>query len=130
MNRWPMATRRLPLRWLPALAAIALIVTVTFPWVLEDHSHWRRVAWIPFFTGEVRLRDLVLNVLLYVPLGWFTPGATRRSRIWTTLAVALVVSGAMEMAQVWSHSRFPSMTDTAMNLIGAVTGSLWASRRR
>ena len=115
-------------RWF--LASIALVVAATFPWTRVDHDHWARVAWVPFLTGIISVGDLVVNVLLYLPLGWFVPGARPRPRLIGALASALVLSAAMETAQVWSHLRYPSATDTAMNLAGAAAGAYWSNRRR
>jgi glycopeptide antibiotics resistance protein len=103
---------------------VIAIAALTFPWDLQDHSHWFKATWIPFATGILRPRDLALNLALYVPLGFWLPVRSARRRIAVALAVALLLSTAMELAQVWSHLRIPSATDTAMNVLGSVVGAL------
>jgi len=111
---------------LPLVAA--LIALVTLPWDLQNHTHWQKVAWVPFATGIVRPIDLAANVLLYFPLGVAIPATSPRRRVALALFVALALSIFLELAQVWSHSRFPSATDVLMNVVGSVAGALVAAR--
>ena len=110
--------------------ATVTIVLGTFPRDLQDHPHWMKVAWVPFASGLLRPFDLVVNTILYVPFGFvLQAGRKGDARLWTA-GCALALSAALEMAQVWSHSRFPSATDSAMNVAGALVGATWALRRQ
>lgn len=100
---------------------IGLIALATVPGDLQNHAHWFKVAWLPF-TGIVRPVDLLLNLALYVPLGLLSPFG--RGRWFPVVALAFVISMSCEFAQVFSHSRFPSMTDVTMNALGALAGAL------
>jgi glycopeptide antibiotics resistance protein len=109
----------------------ALIVAAVVPWThFQDHAHWQRVEWVPFAAPLVRLGDVAGNLLLYLPFGLHFPLARRGrwARTAGCVASALVLSAATEATQVYSHGRFPSMTDVAMNAVGAVVGivaSFW-----
>lgn len=105
-----------------------LIVGATLPWDFQDHSHWRRVAWVPWFSGIVRPFDLLLNALLYAPLGYVLRDRLD-ARYRLVVAIAFVLSTSMEIAQVWSHARYPTVTDVAMNAAGAWVGARWAASR-
>lgn len=119
------AVHAVPSRYRLALWILVIIGGVV-PWVgFVGHSHWSRVGWLPFISGPVRLRDIVINVALYVPFGWFFPA--RSSRLGSILragAAAVLLSVATEATQVYSHGRFPSMTDVVTNVAGAVIGSM------
>lgn len=109
--------------------ASAAILIVTFPFVgFTTHSHWRRVAWIPFAMGIVRPVDLLLNMCLYAPWGFLFPASGGARRVGAAMACAFVLSSALEITQVWSHTRFPSATDVLMNVVGAGVGAWVASR--
>lgn len=114
------------------IAALALIVVATFPYDFMTHAHWRRVSWVPFTTGIVRPRDMLLNLLLYAPFGACFPGTRTRRVVAFCLLSAFVLSCLLELTQVWSHVRFPSATDVAMNVIGAAAGVClgWARAHR
>lgn len=102
------------------------------PWTTwQDHSHWPRVGWIPFASPPVRARDILINTLLYVPFGMFCRRASGRplTMSWGWIAgLALALSIATEATQIYSHGRFPSATDVATNVVGALIGG-WIARR-
>lgn len=110
----------------------ALIVALVVPWTrFQDHSHWQRVGWIPFVSPPVRARDIVVNVLLYVPWGYF--GVRVRDGRWravlTVVVSAAVLSLMTEASQSYSHGRFPSATDFTCNIAGAIAGAMWSRFR-
>jgi glycopeptide antibiotics resistance protein len=109
--------------------AVVAIVAVTFPWDLRDHAHWQKVAWVPFASGIVRVRDLAGNLALYAPLGYLLSGLGGRRRTVLAVVTALSLSLALEASQVWSHVRFPSATDVLMNVIGAAVGATLSWQR-
>ena len=106
-----------------------IICGAVVPWSdLQNHTHWSKVQWIPFVTPPVKLVDIVLNVALYVPFGyWFTRWAGRR-RTGLAVASAGALSLATEWTQLYSHSRFPSLTDVTCNVLGAVVG-VWLAQQ-
>ena len=66
------------------------------------------------------IKDVVVNTLLYVPLGFFFKGERRGAA--TVVGFAAVLSLAAELSQLFSHSRFPATTDVVCNMIGASAG--------
>jgi glycopeptide antibiotics resistance protein len=110
-------------RW-PLVLWTAVILLAVVPWTsYQDHSHWARVQWIPFVTPPIKLRDLVANVLLYVPFGYWSMRLGARPRAWRGLVLAAVLSLGTEFTQVYSHGRFPSLTDVVCNVTGAWLGT-------
>ncbi|MDP3716371.1 MAG: VanZ family protein [Acidobacteriota bacterium] len=112
---------------------ILVILWMVVPWrSFQDHLHWGSVQWIPFVSPPVRLLEIASNVILYVPFGalfaWTQP--TRRGVLWRTLAWALLLSGLTEASQLFSHGRFPSVTDLVANVLGALIGARAAMSRR
>lgn len=116
-------------------AVVALILYVSLypfrfhaeaPAVLETlrHMTWARAG----------RSDLLNNVLLYVPLGFWLVLVLepRLGRLWGVLlgtAGGVLLSLAMEVTQASISPRVPSLTDLSLNaagaLIGAVGGSVW-----
>jgi glycopeptide antibiotics resistance protein len=88
----------------------------------QTHPLWTRVRWIPFWTWNVK--DAVVNILLYVPLGFFFK--RERHAVSTVVGFAAVLSLAAELSQLFSHSRFPATTDVVCNIIGASAGAFIA----
>jgi glycopeptide antibiotics resistance protein len=117
-------------RW-PLTLWTVLIALAVVPWAnYQHHSHWQRIGWIPFGSPEVRLRDIILNVLLYAPWGYFCARSLRdgAGRIWLVIGFAAALSITTEASQLYSHGRFPSATDVASNMLGAYAGAILARR--
>jgi VanZ family protein len=79
------------------------------------------------------LRDVVLNVILYVPLGLaaamvFLRRHSRTVSAVAALLLAFAVSASMELLQVYEPVREPSSLDVLTNSIGGVLGVLIALR--
>ena len=89
------------------------------PWAEAGMTpHWERVQWIPF--QMVRPRDVVLNLLFFVPFGAL--GVLSAWRVASVLLAAAAVAGFTEAVQVFAPDRWPSATDLLLNLAGTLTG--------
>jgi VanZ family protein len=78
-------------------------------------------------TAHWALFDVVMNVVMFVPIGFVWALSHARERAGTGLGGALVLgfalSGAVELAQVFTPSRFPSLFDLVANTSGAGIGA-------
>ncbi len=101
-----------------------VVVAIVFPWRdLRDHTHWGKVAWLPFVSPPLKTVDIVGNILLYVPFGYLGSKNLRGGRRQlVVLGCAALLSLLTEASQLFSHYRFPSATDLTCNLLGCFTG--------
>ena len=121
---------RLPVWW-PLVLWVGVILLVVVPWrSYQDHSHWARVQWIPFTTPPIKARDIIGNILLYVPLGYWAMRRLGARHVWRAVAFGFALSVATEFTQVYSHGRFPSLTDVTNNVCGAWFGTRLGRRTR
>lgn len=81
-----------------------------------------------FLCGSRAVADALMNVALYLPLGF---ALAWRGHRWAVVAVVgLLLSTSIELAQQLLPGRYPSLPDVVFNTVGAVTGhALWLSRR-
>ena len=112
--------RRTPLFF---FATLGLIIAATFPWDLQNHPHWQKVAGCQLLTGIVRPVDLPGNAALYFPFGFFLPVRSGRARLLIAAVLAALLSGSLELSQVLEPRRFPSVMDVTMNVAGSVAGA-------
>jgi glycopeptide antibiotics resistance protein len=103
-----------------------LVLFVSLPWLgFTRVPQWGRVNWIPFGDPSDKLRDVVLNGLLFMPLGF---AVSRRRPLVTGIvlsaAMALSISVPAEATQLFSTRRFPSATDVATAALGAMAGAV------
>jgi glycopeptide antibiotics resistance protein len=115
-------------------AWVVLIFVASGPWWgVLDRPQWSRVTWVPFTSRDDKPRDMLVNTLMFVPLGWTFK--TKRRGVAGTLAVVattLTVSLGAESMQLFCRLRDPSATDVVMNTVGTLAGAAGASiwRRR
>ena len=99
--------------FLPVLGAILALTAVPDGYRSPSlHMMYWRLSW----------SDIAINVLLYVPLGVFSPLAVLR-----TTFVALAISTCAELVQFISPGRFPGVMDIASNGLGALLGA-WVAQ--
>jgi glycopeptide antibiotics resistance protein len=110
------------------LASLAAVLAATLlPWSnFVGHSHWAQVQWIPFYGHRLDWFDIAANVALFVPLGYCASGflctvLPGEKQLWVLVGAALL-SILAEFLQIYSHGRFPSVTDICCNVLGAAIG--------
>lgn len=75
------------------------------------------------------IRDIIVNIAIYVPVGLVGASVFRRSRfrfLWPVLLGA-ALSFSIELIQAWTPTRDPSLVDFASNFTGAAVGVIAAS---
>ncbi len=81
--------------------------------------------------GEFAQSDILINLVLYIPLGFFWMNYWRRrlrplSAMIASLVSCIGLSFALEFVQAWQATRFGSAFDIMINSIGSVHGILGA----
>ncbi|MDH3443769.1 MAG: VanZ family protein [Deltaproteobacteria bacterium] len=110
--------------WIFVILGITVLPLENF----VGHTHWDQVSWTPFFGHRLELYDIVGNMVMFIPFGYFLRRAATprtRKRAWVlTLLLAAGVSTGLEFYQVFCHNRIPSTTDICSNFFGAIIGGL------
>ena len=72
------------------------------------------------------VRDMVVNLILYIPVGM----VLSKLSFWRAVGVATFLSLFAEASQLFAMYRYPSPYDLALNVAGAITGLLVSRRLR
>jgi len=110
--------RRLGVAVLTYLVATTLLIT----WAPFDFAWPTRAGFTAIWTWQ----DLILNVVMFLPLGFFWQSAHLRSgeRAWWMVGVfGVALSAGIEGGQLFLASRFTSLLDIATNGVGAALGA-------
>jgi glycopeptide antibiotics resistance protein len=114
--------RKLWLVWLVAILGVTVLPLKNY----VGHAHWNMVTWIPYNEHPLALEDVIGNIALFVPFGFFLKRSLKTlslKRVWIlTLLMAATISTSVEFFQVYCHNRNPSTTDICDNLLGAALG--------
>ena len=115
---------------------IALVGTLPFT-NFVGHSHWEYVQWLPTaenFRSRRFLFDIVANMALFLPLGYFLDqslfATTARRSLFIAAGAAGLLSLSMEWFQVYCHNRHPSLTDVVSNVTGSLIGAFLSIYRK
>lgn len=114
-------------------ATVALIVYgSTYPWDFANVAYlsnplWRLLHTWPISFDRWMYRDVVLNLVLYVPVGAFAYLKLARSLApWVaailTVALGTALSASLEMVQQFEASRTSSAVDLVCNMAGTAAG--------
>lgn len=92
----------------PTLSRVTHLIPL---WSYTSHGHWKQI---------------ILNVALFIPLGYFLSGlyvSSRLPHLWTLLS-ALLVSASIELLQFFTYRGMLDVDDLISNLCGAAVGLL------
>lgn len=119
------------------LSGLFIIYATTIPWDLTHAPTLDGVSWIPLWDPErgrpPSIPDLVQNVVLFVPFGFFGALSLKkisaRGVILGTLmmgAIGFSLSLFVEILQTMSETRSPSASDLTTNTLGTLGGAFVA----
>lgn len=125
---------------LKLLLAAALYLAVLLPLLVTDNDGrlHPRAYLLEFRYGSARriVADAILNLVVFVPLGWLlcrtlrTLPALRVSPVVSVAAICAVFSLGVETLQFFLPTRYSSLIDVLTNTVGAILGALIAGGRR
>lgn len=121
-------------RALFVLSGLFILYATTIPWDFSHGPSLEQVSWNPFWDSNrgrpPSIPDLVQNVVLFVPFGFFgalaLPSLRRRGPLGVVLLMGfagLLLSLFVEGLQTMSHERSPAASDLATNFAGALGGA-------
>lgn len=110
-------------------ALLFIVYATTVPFDFTEAPSLARTMWIPFWDSQhhrrAGLADMVQNIVLFLPLGFFAVVAWPRG--WRAVVLATLVGAALsasvEVVQTMTLSRTSSVTDLIMNSAGALAGA-------
>jgi len=90
---------------------------------LHPLASYRRAANAPRHLAIIEIRNAILNIAMFVPLGIFMPLLSAKFRkSCLALPIALLTSLAIEIAQLVTHRGVFSIEDIIHNTLGAALG--------
>lgn len=91
-----------------------------------------KVSWNPFVKLDgtrPSIPDIVQNILLFIPLGFFGILSLKKRNFWSLLTISLFgfcLSATAEFLQLFTDNRTTSATDVATNSLGTIIGAVSA----
>jgi VanZ family protein len=123
------------LRWAAITAGLAVIIIwgSLYPFAFHERGSFGaalRYLLITSWRFKPDRGDIISNILLYLPLGYFAVPALRKMRFPMRVAVVTLggtlLSGVMELTQFWDAGRASAVSDLYSNALGTLLGAMAA----
>lgn len=116
---------------------VVIVYGSLYPWDFHSAQSGASPLWVlihswPTHIDRFLLRDIAVNVLIYMPVGAFGFLALRQNlptavAVVATVLIALALSSAIEMTQLFDDARQCSASDVVCNVSGALLGVVMGS---
>lgn len=121
-------------RWAAISAALVAIIIWGSLYPFAFYSRGTLAAGLRYLLMTWRFTldrgDVISNILLYSPLGFFAVRSLRRlefpARVAVVTLFGTLLSASIEFTQFWDAGRGPSVWDLSSNAIGTLSGALVA----
>lgn len=114
--------------YISAVLAITLLVYRGSPYAqieLDPIASYRRALNAPLPLARIEIRNAVLNILMFVPLGYLLPMLSKKfARLLILLSVAFLFTLSIELLQLVTARGVFSIEDMLHNILGAAIGLL------
>lgn len=126
------------LRWLLVTYCLLVVCASLYPFAFEplptNEPLLRGLGGLLTWRSPGR-RDLILNLVAYLPVGWLIAHLARSRTSALTSALAATAGGAalsigIELLQNWIPIRVPSLADWTLNTASAASGAVVAQWQR
>ena len=119
------------------LCAFLVAYASLYPWRFDEGRHLGNPLLILLRSWHIQLtisnaKDVVVNLLVYMPLGFsgywgFNGIRSKGLRLVLPVALSLVLSASIEMLQIYDSTRYCSLIDVICNTAGAFAGAIAAA---
>ena len=101
---------------------LVLCATVIF----REETFEKRYELYPFRSYAILynrlLAQLIMNVMMFIPIGFFASGALKKKNLWKVLGIGFVLSLFIELTQLISTRGVFSADDIIHNVLGCAIG--------
>lgn len=68
------------------------------------------------------IAQLIMNIMMFIPIGFFSGGALKKKHIWNVIGIGLVLSFFIELTQLITTRGVFNVDDIIHNVLGSVIG--------
>lgn len=103
---------------------LVLCTTIFFREETFEKRYYLHPLWSYSVLYNKLLAQIIMNVILFVPIGFFAGGALKKKHIWNALGFGFVLSLFIEVTQLISTRGVFNVDDIIHNTLGCVLGFL------
>lgn len=101
---------------------LVLCTTIFF----REETYEKRYMISPFWSYtslyERRVAEILLNIIMFIPIGFFVGGALKKKHIWNAIEIAFILSLFIEITQLITTRGVFNVDDITHNVLGCIIG--------
>ena len=121
-SSYPQFVRQASFCMLIGYVFLVLCATIFF----RDETFVKRYDLLPFWSYTILynrlLAQLIMNVIMFIPIGFFAGGALKKRSFWNVLGIGFLVSLFIEQTQLITTRGVFSVDDIIHNVLGSAIG--------
>ena len=103
---------------------LVLCTTIFYREETFEKRYYLQPLWSYFHLYNKLLAQVIMNVLLFIPIGLFVGGVLKKKYLWNAIGIGFLLSFFIELTQLISTRGVFSVDDIIHNTLGCVIGFL------
>ena len=103
-------------------AFLVLCTTIFYREETFEKRYYLQPLWSYCVLYNKLLAQIIMNVTLFIPIGFFVGGALKRKHIWNTIGIGFVLSLFIELTQLITTRGVFNIDDIIHNTLGCAIG--------
>ena len=101
---------------------LVLCTTILFREETFVKRYHTRLLWSYTELCNTIIAQLILNIMMFVPIGFFAGGALKKKHIWNVIGIGFVLSLFIELTQLITTRGVFNVDDIIHNVLGCIIG--------
>ena len=101
---------------------LVLCTTIFYREETFEKRYYLQPLWSYFHLYNKLLAQVIMNVLLFIPIGLFVGGALKKKYLWNAIGIGFVLSFFIELTQLITTRGVFNVDDIIHNVLGCVLG--------
>jgi len=101
---------------------LVLCMTIFFREETFEKRYYLQPLWSYGVLYNKLLAQIIMNVMLFIPIGFLVGGALKKKHIWNTVKIGFVLSFFIELTQLITTRGVFNVDDIIHNILGCVIG--------
>ena len=101
---------------------LVLCTTIFYREETFEKRYYLHPLWSYSVLYNKLLAQIIMNILLFIPIGFFTGGAIKKKHIWNVIGIGFLLSFFIELTQLITTRGVFNVDDIIHNVVGCVIG--------
>ena len=101
---------------------LVLCTTIFYREETFEKRYMFQPLWSYINLYEKRVAEIIMNIVMFIPIGFFAGGALKKKHVWKAIEIGIVLSFFIEITQLITTRGVCNIDDIIHNTLGCVIG--------